>query len=351
MSAALRLLLPVLPDTGPENDLAERPRTRGECVGGERPCPWASCTHHAIHGVLLSERGRDLDADAVVEVIAELPETCTLDVADRVAAGGPEGDAGTLQAIGELWGVTRERVRQIETRAMRHVPKVLLRHLRELLTEEPAAAEARPARCGPVPASESRGWTDPSPRYAHLPGPGGVADGETEFWCGHMGTALSGRLCTRRHLARHRVSSDRLVKTYPECARCADGAGIAARLGVSEAPVLQRIEAPAPVPEPTAAAPVPVIDGMGEGAELEAEQLDAEQLAGVEPDVASVGPAEASVAAEAVHRDVKPAKPRKPRAAPVQRRKVVRVRVRLPEHPVLALVEAFAARARKVRRA
>lgn len=350
MSAALRLL-PVLPDTGPENDLAVRPRTRGECVGGERPCPWASCTHHAIHGVLQSERGRDLDADAVVEVLASMRDTCTLDVADRGGADGKghvEGDdgAGTLQAIGELWGCTRERVRQLETRALGHVPKRLLRHLRELLTEEPAAAEARPARCGPVPASESRGWTDPSPRYAHLPGPAEVDAAETEFWCGHMGTALSGRLCTRRHLARHRVSSDRLVKTYPECARCADGAGIAARLGATEAPVPQRVEAPAPVPEITAAAPVPVpvIDGMGGGA-------DAEQLAGVGPDVASEEPAQARAAPEAVHRDVKPAKPRKPRAAPVQRAKVVRVRVRLPEHPVLALVEAFAARARKVRRA
>ena len=278
MSAALRLL-PVLSEAGPENDLAQRPRTRGECVSGERPCPWASCVEHTIHGVLLSERGRDLGDDDVVALIAELPETCTLDVADRVAAGGPEGDAGTLQAIGEVWGVTRERVRQIETRALRHVPVGLLRHLRELLTEEPAAPEARPSRCGPVPVSESRGWTDPSPRYAHLPGPAEVDAAETEFWCGHMGTALSGRLCTRRHLARHRVSSDRLVKTYPECARCTDGAGIAARLGVSEVPVPQRVEAPAPEPDPTAAASVPVVDWMGDAddAELEAEQLEADR--------------------------------------------------------------------------
>lgn len=346
MSAALRL--PVIVDDG----AAVRPRTRGECQGGERPCPWVSCTEHAIHGVLLGHAGGDYTDDAVVEVIASMRDTCTLDVADRGGADGKghvEGDdgAGTLQTIGELWGVSRERVRQIETRALRHVPMGLLRHLRELLTEEPAAPEARPSRCGPVPVSESRGWTDPSPRYAHLPGPAEVDAAETEFWCGHMGTALSGRLCTRRHLARHRVSSDRVGRTYPECARCADGAGIAARLGVSEVPVPQRVEVPVPVPEHTAAAPV--IDRMDDGAD--GAQVDAERLADVEPVVASEEPTEVPQAPEVVHRDVKPAKPRKPRAAPVQRGKVVRVRVRLPEHPVVALIQAFATRARKVRRA
>lgn len=332
MSAALRL--PVIVDDG----AAVRPRTRGECQDGERPCPWVSCAHHLLPGLLEEGSGRvPRSDDAVLAALETMPHTCALDVAD-------EGGA-VLETLGEAFGVTRERARQIEAKALNHFPKRLLRDLRELLTEEPDAAEARPTRCGPVPASESRGWTDPSPRYAHLPGPADVTDAAQEFWCGHMGTALSGRLCTRRHLARHRVSSDRQVPTYPECARCADGAGIASRLGVIEAPVQQRVEAPAPVPEITAAAPVPVADWMG-GAD-DAAELVADQLAVVEPDVASEEPAPL----EAVHRDVRPAKPRKPRATPVQRAKAVRVRVRLPEHPVLALVEAFATRARKVRRA
>ena len=325
MSAALRL--PVIVD-----EVAPvRPRTRGDCQGGERPCPWVTCTEHAIHGVLMGHAGGDIGADAAVSLLETMPETCTLDVADR-------GDAGTLEAVGNMWGITRERIRQIEGKALVRLDR-RVGQLRDAIVEE-HASELRPRSCGPVPASESRGWTDPSPRYAHLPGPADVTDAAQEFWCGHMGTALSARLCTRRHLARHRVSSDRVVKTYPECARCTDGAGIAARLGVSEAPVPQR-DAPMPsVPEPTAAAAA--IDRMGDADD--GAQVDAEQLAVVEPDVASEVP-------EVVHRDVRPPKPRKPRAAPVQRGKVVRVRVQLPEHPVVALIQAFATRARKVRRA
>ena len=32
----------------PEADAlqAERPRTRGDCVNGIRPCPWVGCGHH-----------------------------------------------------------------------------------------------------------------------------------------------------------------------------------------------------------------------------------------------------------------------------------------------------------------
>lgn len=44
-----------------------RPRARGECERGERPCPWATCRHHLGSWTL------DSDAD----------ETCSLDVADR----------------------------------------------------------------------------------------------------------------------------------------------------------------------------------------------------------------------------------------------------------------------------
>lgn len=55
MSAHVRHRLPVVDGAA---ELPQRPRTRGECVGGERPCPWASCEHHAIHGVMLGAEGR-----------------------------------------------------------------------------------------------------------------------------------------------------------------------------------------------------------------------------------------------------------------------------------------------------
>lgn len=79
----------------------ERPRTRGDCEGGERPCPWVSCRHHLYLDVK--------DTGAIqfnAESFEEMSQTCALDVADE----GPH----TLEHVGGLLGVTRERARQIE---------------------------------------------------------------------------------------------------------------------------------------------------------------------------------------------------------------------------------------------
>lgn len=70
------------------------PRTRGDCENGERPCPHTGCRHH-----LADRRGRLHGA-----------ESCALDVAEQ---GGI-----TLEAAGDLMGCTRERIRQIEERAL-----------------------------------------------------------------------------------------------------------------------------------------------------------------------------------------------------------------------------------------
>lgn len=86
---------------------AERPRTRGECADGPRPCPWVACKYHLFldvtrHGSLkFNFPDRDLD---------DLRETCVLDVTE----GGPRH----LVTVGELMNITRERVRQIERRAL-----------------------------------------------------------------------------------------------------------------------------------------------------------------------------------------------------------------------------------------
>jgi hypothetical protein len=68
------------------------------------------------------------------EDLEELPETCSLDVADR----GPH----TLEEIARLYGVTRERIRQIEEKALERLRKRLER---ARITEEMAAELGRPA--------------------------------------------------------------------------------------------------------------------------------------------------------------------------------------------------------------
>ena len=90
------------------NRAADRPRTRNECIGGPRPCPFVGCKHNLYLDV--SDNGNiklqfpDLEPE-------QMPATgsCVLDIADL---GGV-----TLERVGEFANVTRERVRQLENLA------------------------------------------------------------------------------------------------------------------------------------------------------------------------------------------------------------------------------------------
>jgi len=92
-------------------DEAMRPRTRGDCVGGPRPCPFVSCSHHLYLDV--NEDTGAIKLNHPGKEPWELAETCSLDVADR---GG-----STLEEIAAFLGLTRERIRQIEERALRGI--------------------------------------------------------------------------------------------------------------------------------------------------------------------------------------------------------------------------------------
>ena len=96
-----------------------RPRTRGDCMDGPRPCPWVSCRHHLFFDEV---KGKTRPTWPGLEP-HELPETCSLDVADR--------EEINLADIGRLLNVTRERVRQIESRALAK----LLKRIQELNDE------------------------------------------------------------------------------------------------------------------------------------------------------------------------------------------------------------------------
>lgn len=89
-------------------EIVERPKTRGDCMGEMRPCPWVGCKQHLY-----------LDVNPVTGAIRiafpdlepwELEHTCALDVADR---GGI-----TLEEVGQITNVSRERIRQVETIAL-----------------------------------------------------------------------------------------------------------------------------------------------------------------------------------------------------------------------------------------
>ncbi len=92
----VRVRLALLRPEGP------RPKTRGDCLAGgpnaARPCRWITCQWYLPRMTLNPKH------------------TCALDVADQ---GGV-----TLEEVGDLMGITRERIRQIEFMASRKIAKM-----------------------------------------------------------------------------------------------------------------------------------------------------------------------------------------------------------------------------------
>ena len=99
---------------------AQRPRTRGECVGGPRPCPWASCRYHLAVDVQREGVSLKLNFPDMQDDFSDMPDTCALDVADR---GGSR-----LEDVAVALNVTRERIRQLEGDALAIVHPTLLGH-------------------------------------------------------------------------------------------------------------------------------------------------------------------------------------------------------------------------------
>ena len=86
----------------------ERPKTRADCSQEARPCPWVACKHN-LYLDINPETGSikinfpDLEP-------WEMKSSCALDVADAGAL--------TLEEIGLITNLTRERIRQVEVRGL-----------------------------------------------------------------------------------------------------------------------------------------------------------------------------------------------------------------------------------------
>jgi hypothetical protein len=85
-----------------------RPRTRAECVNGPRPCLFVSCKHNLYLDV--NPETGSIKLNFPDKEIWELEHTCALDVAEK---GGI-----TLEEVGAIMNLTRERIRQVETRGL-----------------------------------------------------------------------------------------------------------------------------------------------------------------------------------------------------------------------------------------
>lgn len=96
-----------------DDDIEEqRPKTRGECCDGPRPCPWVSCKYNLFLDV---ERTGSIKFNFRHLEPEEMVESCVLDIADK---GGV-----ILNDVGRAMNVTRERIRQLEAAAIRKLKR------------------------------------------------------------------------------------------------------------------------------------------------------------------------------------------------------------------------------------
>lgn len=112
-----------------------RPRTRGECTDGPRPCPFVSCKYHLYLDVKPSTGAIKLNFPDLE--VWEMTESCALDVADR---GGT-----TLEDVGAILNLTRERIRQVEVKALAKIEAARdMEALREYVDEGPVGRRCLP---------------------------------------------------------------------------------------------------------------------------------------------------------------------------------------------------------------
>ncbi|MBE2253433.1 MAG: DNA-binding protein [Myxococcus sp.] len=88
-----------------------RPKTRADCVNSPRPCVYVSCKYNLYLDV--NPETGSIKLNFPDKEIWELEYTCALDVAEK---GGI-----TLEEVGEIMNLTRERIRQVETRGLEKV--------------------------------------------------------------------------------------------------------------------------------------------------------------------------------------------------------------------------------------
>jgi hypothetical protein len=119
----------------PDVEDVVKPKTRAECLEGERPCPFVSCKHHLYLDV--SARTGAIKLNFPDLEVWEMTETCALDVADR---GGT-----TLEEVGAIMNLTRERIRQVEVKGLAKLQALKdMNALRDYVDEGPVGKRRLP---------------------------------------------------------------------------------------------------------------------------------------------------------------------------------------------------------------
>lgn len=95
---------------------AARPKTRGECDGVPRPCPFVGCRHH----LWIWDAGEQLDHQPVDP--GDLEHSCALDIADEVAA---KDRVVNLHDLGVLMRKRKETVLAVNREATQNLRNAL----------------------------------------------------------------------------------------------------------------------------------------------------------------------------------------------------------------------------------
>jgi hypothetical protein len=128
----------------PEVDI-EKPKERVECANGVRPCPFVSCKHHLYLDV--SARTGAIKLNFPDLEVWDMNETCALDVADR---GGT-----TLEEVGAIMNLTRERIRQDEVKGLAKLQALGdMEALRDYVDEGPVGKRRLPVLAANTPDEE-----------------------------------------------------------------------------------------------------------------------------------------------------------------------------------------------------
>lgn len=88
-----------------------RPRTRGDCIDGPRPCPWVGCQHHLALDV--NPRNGSIRLNFPHMALADMAETCLLDFIDNHPGGA------RLPELAAAFGVSYDRAYHMVVEALR----------------------------------------------------------------------------------------------------------------------------------------------------------------------------------------------------------------------------------------
>jgi hypothetical protein len=93
------------------------PKHYADCMGKPEPCRHVFCEHHMVWCFIW---GKKPTIRALLDKAESLKYTCVLKAVEKKQGGL------TLQEVGDILGITRERIRQIEEEALRKIggPKI-----------------------------------------------------------------------------------------------------------------------------------------------------------------------------------------------------------------------------------